>query len=120
MALVAPRTVDTADATFSGATATAGAGLHTMDSPHSKFHATCPSTKADSCLFSKISIAEDASEGYFDAADTDHDGKLTFEEWAALDANKGTDKEKLTQQWAKFDSAGAGFLTKTQAILRLA
>ncbi|KAF8884315.1 hypothetical protein BD779DRAFT_1674143 [Infundibulicybe gibba] len=66
----------------------------------------------------KILNTEDASEAYFDAADADKDGKLTFEEWATAEDNKGVDKDKLTQQWAKFDSAGAGFLTKTQAIFR--
>lgn len=56
---------------------------------------------------------------YFNAADVDHDGKLTFEEWAASDVNKGADKEDIAKRWAKFDSAGVGFLTKTQAILRI-
>ncbi|KAF8868465.1 hypothetical protein BD779DRAFT_1683857 [Infundibulicybe gibba] len=60
------------------------------------------------------------TEDHFNAADANNDGQLTFEEWAASDQNKNLDKDALAARWAKFDSAGVGYLTKTEAALRIA
>ncbi|KAF8884396.1 hypothetical protein BD779DRAFT_1801744 [Infundibulicybe gibba] len=68
----------------------------------------------------KINNIEDASESYFDDADANGDGKLTFDEWFGAAQNKGVSKEDLHKQWAKFDSAGVGHLSKVQAIFRTA
>ncbi|KAF8873524.1 hypothetical protein BD779DRAFT_1476976 [Infundibulicybe gibba] len=67
----------------------------------------------------KINNVEDASELYFDDADANKDGKLSFDEWADAAQNKGNDRDALRKQWAKYDS-GAGYLTKVQSIFRTA
>ncbi|KAF8884357.1 hypothetical protein BD779DRAFT_1674171 [Infundibulicybe gibba] len=64
--------------------------------------------------------AAGATEDRFNAADTNNDGHLTFEEWAATDENKDMDKGALAAHWAKFDSASAGYLTKADVNSRLA
>ncbi|KAF8884397.1 hypothetical protein BD779DRAFT_1787308 [Infundibulicybe gibba] len=58
------------------------------------------------------------TEDRFNAADTDNDGKITFEEWAATSTN--ADREVLAAHWAKFDSAGVGYLTKADVNSRIA
>ncbi|KAF8884337.1 hypothetical protein BD779DRAFT_784310 [Infundibulicybe gibba] len=64
--------------------------------------------------------AADATENRFNEVDANHDGQLTFEEWAAADENKNADKDVLAAHWAKFDSAGAGYLTKADVASRIA
>ncbi|KAF8872354.1 hypothetical protein BD779DRAFT_1573267 [Infundibulicybe gibba] len=64
--------------------------------------------------------ATSTTEDRFNAADTNNDGQLTFEEWAASDQNKNTDKNALAEHWAKFDSANVGYLTKADATSRIA
>ncbi|KAF8868467.1 hypothetical protein BD779DRAFT_1683859 [Infundibulicybe gibba] len=58
------------------------------------------------------------TEDRFNAADTNNDGKITFEEWAAT--NTHADREVLAAHWAKFDSAGVGYLTKADVNSRIA
>ncbi|KAF8884352.1 hypothetical protein BD779DRAFT_1537155, partial [Infundibulicybe gibba] len=48
--------------------------------------------------------AAGATEDRFNAADTDSDGQLTFEEWASSEQNRNMDKDVLAARWAKFDS----------------
>ncbi|KAF8884356.1 hypothetical protein BD779DRAFT_784783 [Infundibulicybe gibba] len=64
--------------------------------------------------------AAGTTEDHFNAADTDNDGQLTFEEWAASDQNKNFDKDALAARWAKFDSGNVGYLTKADVASRIA
>ncbi|KAF8884349.1 hypothetical protein BD779DRAFT_1674166 [Infundibulicybe gibba] len=64
--------------------------------------------------------AAGATEDRFNAADTDNDGQLTFEEWASSDQNKKMDKSVLAAHWAKFDNANVGYLTKADVASRIA
>jgi hypothetical protein len=45
--------------------------------------------------------------------DTNNDGKMTFAEWRESDSGTGLDSE-----WAKYDTAGAGYLTEEAAVNR--
>jgi hypothetical protein len=55
----------------------------------------------------------------FDIADTNGDGKLTFMEWRDSTARTKCEHESdltLYEQWAKFDPANVGYVTKNEAI----
>ncbi|KAF8889899.1 hypothetical protein BD779DRAFT_1469623 [Infundibulicybe gibba] len=60
------------------------------------------------------------NRSYFDAADTNKDGKLSYAEWAASDAVKGQNLTPgdLVAHWAKYDGDGNGFLTEAEATSR--
>ncbi|KAF8884395.1 hypothetical protein BD779DRAFT_1674195 [Infundibulicybe gibba] len=110
------------EATSLGAIATAAAARASRDSQSSGCLLATVARILTPFLshYRKINNIEDASESYFDDADANKDGKLTFDEWAGAAQNKGLDNHDLHKQWAKFDSAGVGHLTKTQAIFRTA
>ncbi|KAF8884353.1 hypothetical protein BD779DRAFT_1674168 [Infundibulicybe gibba] len=65
-------------------------------------------------------VSTGTTEDYFNTADTDNDGQLTYEEWAASVQNTNMDKDALAARWAKFDSGNVGYLTKTEAASRVA
>ncbi|KAF8884355.1 hypothetical protein BD779DRAFT_1472121 [Infundibulicybe gibba] len=114
--------VGTAHATSSGATAI-------MD-VESLVRSTPDPSPSKYCIYSSRShlivvastglAAAGTTEDHFNAADTDNDGQLTFEEWAASDQNKNMDKDALVARWAKFDSGNVGYLTRTEAASRIA
>ena len=59
----------------------------------------------------------------FDITDTDKDGKVTFDEWrnsAVRSTFSGETDSMLAKQWAKFDTANVGYLTKDEATNRRA
>ena len=59
--------------------------------------------------------------GFFAAADTNEDGKMTFAEWrdSPLRSTSGTETdEMLSKIWAKYDIDNVGYLTKEETINR--
>ncbi|KAF8889903.1 hypothetical protein BD779DRAFT_1519536 [Infundibulicybe gibba] len=71
-------------------------------------------------IFDRDSNSQDESKSYFDAADTNKDGKLSYTEWATSDAAKGQNMtpEDLAAYWKKYDGDGDGFLTEAEAMSR--
>jgi hypothetical protein len=60
---------------------------------------------------------------YFDTADTNKDGKMTFDEWRNSPVRStfsGETDVMLAERWAKFDTGKVGYLTKEEAINRKA
>jgi hypothetical protein len=60
---------------------------------------------------------------FFDSTDANKDGIITMEEWLDSPVRSTSGVEAcsiLVKQWAKFDPANVGYLTKQQAINRKA
>jgi hypothetical protein len=57
--------------------------------------------------------------GFFAAADTNGDGKMTFAEWhdsPVCSTSKAETNEMLSERWAKYDITNIRYFTKEEAI----
>ncbi|KAF8884358.1 hypothetical protein BD779DRAFT_1472124 [Infundibulicybe gibba] len=92
--------------TSSGATAIMGveSGVRSTPDPSPSKYYIYSSRSHLIVVASTGLTAAGTTEDHFNAADTDNDGQLTFEEWASSDQNKNMDKGALVARWAKFDS----------------
>jgi len=81
---------------------------------------TGPCAKAsslESASQTPMLLAATSSE-LFDIADTDGNGKITFDEWRAT--SKLETDGSLIELWAMYDTSNKGYLTKDEAINRKA
>ncbi|KAF8885954.1 hypothetical protein BD779DRAFT_1673396 [Infundibulicybe gibba] len=67
------------------------------------------------------SALEDGFVELFNAADLNHDGLLTFVEWiSTVSTHAALGQSVLLTHWNKFVSEGKDYLTREEAMLRLA
>jgi len=71
----------------------------------------------------KSYLESSESSDFFDITDANKDGIITIDEWLdspVRSTSGGETCSMLVKQWAKFDTANVGYLTKHQAINRKA